>query len=141
MANEGSVCRCNHIFFEFEMENVFRDLQVCRGKEEGHRIPNIDDNCRSFVICNDGMPQETKCPNGLLFNPLTKNCDWAANVKCVCRSNDCMRSNSDEGDSSDEVVDSSESSPDICAEGTPGNLTAVITFSLVDTLTLIRDFL
>ncbi|XP_026750061.2 dentin sialophosphoprotein-like [Galleria mellonella] len=40
------------------------------------------ENCNQFYICSDGLPVALSCPGSLLYNPLTKQCDWPENVNC-----------------------------------------------------------
>lgn len=49
--------------------------------------PNYDSNCASYFIClgiNTQFERYYKmdCPPGLLFNQITKNCDWSYLIKC-----------------------------------------------------------
>ncbi|CAL1528437.1 unnamed protein product, partial [Lymnaea stagnalis] len=40
-------------------------------------------NCDSFVECLDGFTHIMKCPDGLMFNLLSKSCDHHGNVNCL----------------------------------------------------------
>ena len=40
-------------------------------------------DCVTYYQCTtDGMAYESRCPDGLYFNPKTKVCDWPDNVDC-----------------------------------------------------------
>ncbi|XP_067644550.1 probable chitinase 10 [Eurosta solidaginis] len=59
-----------------------RQNDVCRNHTPGEFAKNPDD-CRSFFLCMDnGQAVMAPCPPTMLFNPISKLCDTAANVKC-----------------------------------------------------------
>lgn len=62
---------------------------MCKDKKDDDKIPNFEDNCQSFFVCKQGIPDESSCATGLLYNPLKGHCDWPKNVDCVCDGNGC----------------------------------------------------
>lgn len=57
------------------------------------------------------MPEETACSTGFLFNPKTKNCDWPANVECVCKGKDCKPSGKDSNENTDGTTHQGPTAP------------------------------
>ncbi|XP_037775740.1 uncharacterized protein LOC119572876 [Penaeus monodon] len=41
--------------------------------------------CSEYYICNNGVPEKTECPSGLLWNQTIKSCDLPQNVQCATR--------------------------------------------------------
>lgn len=62
---------------------------MCKDKNDGDKIPNYEDNCQSFFICKQGVPDESSCATGLLYSPLKGHCDWPKDVRCICKGVDC----------------------------------------------------
>lgn len=40
------------------------------------------ENCNQFYKCFNGQPVALSCPQMLLYNPYTEQCDWRKNVNC-----------------------------------------------------------
>ncbi|CAG4943337.1 unnamed protein product [Parnassius apollo] len=40
------------------------------------------ENCNQFYKCSEGEPIALFCPENLLYNPKTEQCDWPQNVQC-----------------------------------------------------------
>lgn len=43
------------------------------------------EHCSMFYKCTYGVPVEIACPQGLVYNPETLQCDWPENVDCSGR--------------------------------------------------------
>lgn len=54
---------------------------TCAGKASGfYPDPNA---CDSYYICAGHMAFDVHCASGLLYNPVSKFCDWKRNVHCA----------------------------------------------------------
>lgn len=54
----------------------------CTSANNGFLFANPANKCKSFFKCQAGYAYQISCGHGLLFNDLTKYCDWAYNVQC-----------------------------------------------------------
>ncbi|KZC13123.1 hypothetical protein WN55_05546 [Dufourea novaeangliae] len=52
-----------------------------KNEEKVTLLPNPD-NCKTFYLCNEGVPILLECPVGLGFNPKLKVCDYLENINC-----------------------------------------------------------
>jgi len=55
----------------------------CSSFEDGFKIPNYDDNCRSYVECSNGISKIEICENGQVYDSLKGDCiTQNGNFKC-----------------------------------------------------------
>ncbi|XP_057369742.1 probable endochitinase [Daphnia carinata] len=40
-------------------------------------------NCTTFITCSNGLQYVMSCPEGLIWNVNTNECDWPYNTECV----------------------------------------------------------
>lgn len=40
-------------------------------------------NCTTFITCSNGLQYVMACPEGLIWNVDTNECDWPYNTECV----------------------------------------------------------
>ncbi|KAI9565819.1 hypothetical protein GHT06_009614 [Daphnia sinensis] len=40
-------------------------------------------NCTTFITCSNGLQYVMPCPEGLIWNVNTSECDWPYNTECV----------------------------------------------------------
>jgi Chitin binding Peritrophin-A domain len=64
------------------------DTDVCTGKPMGQLVEHVN-TCDAFYQCSSFGPALFACPEGKSFNPTTKTCDLAKNVKCARRGRCC----------------------------------------------------
>ncbi|XP_029051176.1 peritrophin-1-like [Osmia bicornis bicornis] len=64
--------------------SVFANAVVCPPKNEADvtLLPNPD-SCKTFYLCNDGIPYLMQCPDGLDFNPEERVCDLPEQANCI----------------------------------------------------------
>ncbi|KAF2901145.1 hypothetical protein ILUMI_05042 [Ignelater luminosus] len=55
------------------------DEYNCNSDEEWHSNPS---NCKTFFLCHQCRCSELICPDQLLFNNQTKQCDWPESANC-----------------------------------------------------------
>lgn len=47
-----------------------------------------DFQCNQYVRCFLGRPEQRACPEGLLFDPVARQCNFAERVRCACPATD-----------------------------------------------------
>ena len=72
-----SILTSSSLFFSLALS-----ASVCTTSNVGSILANPAE-CSSFYTCtHEGKGILQSCPAGLVFNPVTKVCDWPANVDC-----------------------------------------------------------
>ncbi|EFX73742.1 putative peritrophic matrix protein PTM2 [Daphnia pulex] len=64
-----------------EMDSQETDGRVSVCPEDGV-YPNYY-NCSTFITCSNGIQYLMACPEGLIWNVDTSECDWPNNTECV----------------------------------------------------------
>lgn len=68
------------------------EVTICDGVPDNTFIPDVS-NCANWFRCTPNGPVPGSCPDPWLFNPQTRECDWAANVQCfACSPTEPIRS-------------------------------------------------
>lgn len=56
---------------------------MCVGQYYGAVIPNYNENCNSYYVCNNDIPKKVMCTTGLFFNIEAGYCNLVDNVMCT----------------------------------------------------------
>lgn len=79
-----------YILAVFVTATVAQNASICDEVERGTFIPNVRD-CNAWYRCGSHGPEPGNCPPEFNFNPITRACDWPANVECFsCPRNETM---------------------------------------------------
>lgn len=88
-----AVCNGNtvysHVTQRCETSNATSQAQcfACPNSDTHIDLP-ADFQCQQYVRCFRGVPEQRVCSPGLLFDPVTRQCNFAERVKCACPATD-----------------------------------------------------
>ncbi|KAK3722270.1 hypothetical protein QZH41_005183 [Actinostola sp. cb2023] len=67
------------------VQKLSTDKRFCVNRADGSYADPM--SCQTYITCNSGNATFGKCPDGMLFDPIDKWCDWLCNVEVKCGEN------------------------------------------------------